>query len=134
VGVVAGYKFRGGIPKHRLQLVRGFKRRVIDGDIEFERLRGVVVDDQQLLFRQLAQESVVIVVPSDVPLLSGTQGGMVLAQRQQRLHVREYILLFGGASAGGEGVARIARETSREVAPVVGVVAMRRTTLVCSPL
>jgi hypothetical protein len=39
----AGYEFRGRIPKDRVPLVGGFKRRIFDGDIKFERLRGVVV-------------------------------------------------------------------------------------------
>ena len=118
-------KFRGAIAKHGLQLVGSFQRRVLDGDFERGRLWGVVVDHQQLLFRQLAHESIVGVVPSDVPLLSGAQRGVALAQRQQRLRVSEYILLFGGAAARRKGVVRIAREASRKVAPVVGVFAAR---------
>src|SRR6202142_3204442 len=105
--------------------MRSFKWRVLDRDIEFARLSGVVVDNQKFLFRRLAQECVVIVVPSNVPLLSRTQGGVTLTQREQRLYVREYILLFSGAAGGGEGVTRIAGKPSRKVAPVVGIASAR---------
>src|ERR1039458_8530369 len=106
-------------------LARSFKRRVFDGNSEFDRLRGVVVDVEQLIsiLRRLAQARGVSVVPADVPLLAGTQSGVSFAQRQQRLHVREYILLFGGTAAGGEGVVQIARAASPETASQVGIVA-----------
>lgn len=58
-----------------------------------------------------------------MPLLSGTQSGVTLAQRQQRLHVREYILLYGGAAAGGKGVVQVAGEASGKIAAVIGIVA-----------
>src|SRR5579862_3584933 len=113
------HHFRGRMPKHRLQLVRAFQRRVFRGYLECARLRSVVVDDQQFLVGRLAQESIVSFVPSDVPLLARPQSSMILAQREQRLHISEYILLLGSAAAGGEGVVRIAREPSREIMPVV---------------
>src|SRR5208282_3338597 len=65
-----------------------------------------------------------------MPLFSDAQGGVVFAQRQQRPHVCEYILLFGGAAAGGEGVPWIAGETSREVTAIVGVDAARQNNFV----
>src|SRR5580658_580233 len=98
---------------------------MFDGNIELARCWGVVVHNQQFLFRQLTQKCVVTVVPSDVPLPSGTQRGVAIAERQQRLHIGEYLLLFGRASAGGEGVSRITRKASRKVAAVVGVGAAR---------
>src|ERR1700683_1899362 len=98
-----------------------FERSVLDRDIEIDCLRSIVVDNQQFFFRRLTQKRIVSVVPSDVPLLAGTQRGMALTQSQQRLHITEYILLFGSTSAGGKSVTRITCEASREITPVVGV-------------
>ena len=48
-----------------------FEGRVANGDFQRACFRGVVVNNQKLLFRQFAKERVVGVVPSNVPLLAG---------------------------------------------------------------
>src|ERR1039458_2082377 len=58
-----------------------------------------------------------------MPLLSGSQSGMLFPQREQRLYEREHVLLFRSATAGGEGILRVPRKASRKVAPVVGILA-----------
>ena len=82
------------IPKQGLKLMRLLKRRVADGDFERASLTRIVIDHQKVLFRQLAKECVVRVVPSDMPLLTSAQSGMALAQIKQRVHVGENFLLL----------------------------------------
>jgi len=110
--------------------VSGCQGRVFHRDIEVEGRLGVVVDDEKFFVGRFAQESVVVVVPSDVPLFASAQGGVILAEGEQRLDVGEDVLLFGSASGGGEGVSGIAGKASGKVAAVVGIVATGKSNLV----
>src|SRR6266481_5328809 len=65
-----------------------------------------------------------------MPQLAAAQGGVFAAKPEQRLYVRENLLLIARAARWRERVVRITNPSAGEIAPVVRIAAPRHPDLV----